>query len=178
MKTLVHGYLIDGNGNDPISDATVVIDDDARISAVGSGIEPPSGAEVIDVSGRTIMPGLIDNHVHFFMQLPISFQDEAFKPTTFHAFEAADRARRTLDAGITSVRDVGWTPRGFKMAAQQGLIAAPRMNIALVIFSQTGGHTDTRLPSGNEHPLAAALSNKLEWPECRAATFRRKARPI
>lgn len=99
VKALTHGYLIDGNGNDPISDATVVIDDDGRISTVGSNIDPPRDAEVIDASGRTIMPGLIDNHVHFFMQVGVSLQDEALKPMTFRAFETADRARRTLDAG-------------------------------------------------------------------------------
>ena len=164
MKALVHGYLIDGNGNDPISDATIIIDEEGRISEVGSGVQPPAGAEIIDVSGRTIMPGLIDNHVHFFGQVGPSMQDEALKPTTFRAFEAADRARRTLDAGITSVRDVGFTPRGFKMAAHQGLIAAPRMNIAVTILSQTGGHSDFRLPSGIEHTFTAALSNKIEWP--------------
>jgi imidazolonepropionase-like amidohydrolase len=164
LKALVHGYLIDGNGNDPISDATIVIDDDGRISAVGSGIDPPTGAEVIDVSGRTIMPGLIDNHVHFFFQVGTPMQESALKPATFHVLEAAERARRTLDAGITSVRDVGLTPRGFKMAAQKGLIAAPRMNIAVTILSQTGGHSDTLLPSGIYPPLRTALSNKNEWP--------------
>lgn len=164
MKVLVHGNLIDGTGNAPISDATIVIDDDGRISEVGQGVQPPRGADVIDVSGRTIMPGLIDNHVHFFIQVGTPMQDEALKPTTFRAFEAAERARATLDAGITSVRDLGTTPRGFKMAAQQGLIAAPRMNISTTILSQTGGHSDWLLPSGMEGPIASALSNKLEWP--------------
>ena len=164
MKALVHGTLIDGTGADPVSDATVIVDDDGRITDVGEGIDAPRGAEVIDVSGRTIMPGLIDCHVHFFVQVGLSMQEQALKPLTLHVFEAAERARTTLDAGVTSVRDVGFTPRGFKMAVVQGLIASPRLNIAVTIMSQTGGHGDFLLPSGLQGPLAAALNDSIEWP--------------
>jgi imidazolonepropionase-like amidohydrolase len=164
MKALVHGTLIDGTGTEPVLDATVIVDDDGRIVDVGVGIDPPRGAEVIDVSGRTILPGLIDCHVHFFLQFGRSMQEEALTPLTLRVFEAAERARATLDAGVTSVRDAGMTPRGFKMAAQRGLIASPRLNVAVTIMSQTGGHQDTLLPSGIRTPLATALSDSIEWP--------------
>ena len=49
MKALIHGTLIDGTGADPVSDATVIVDDDGRIADVGTGIDPPRGTEVIDV---------------------------------------------------------------------------------------------------------------------------------
>ena len=125
MKALVHGTLVDGTGADPVPDATVIVDDDGRIDGVGAGIVPPRGAEVIDVSDRTIMPGLIDCHVHLFLQIGRSMREQALKPLTLHVFEAAERARATLDAGVTSVRDTGLTPRGFKMAVLRGLIPSP-----------------------------------------------------
>ena len=147
-----------------MSDATIVIDDDGRIANVGTGIEPPRGAEVIDVSGRTIMPGLIDCHVHLFLQLG-DLGTDALAPLTTRVLEAADRATRTLDAGVTSIRDIGGTPLGFKLATQRGLFASPRMNIAVSIISQTGGHGDFALPSGITHPwMAALLGYETEWP--------------
>ncbi len=164
MKALVHGTLIDGTGTDPVPDATIAIDDDGHIADVGAGIEPPRGADVIDVSGRTIMPGLIDCHVHLFLQLG-DIEADALKPLTTRVLEAAERAKRTLDAGITSIRDIGGTPQGFKLAAQRGLFASPRMNIAVSIISQTGGHGDYALPSGIAHPwMAAMLGYETEWP--------------
>jgi imidazolonepropionase-like amidohydrolase len=164
MKALLHGTLINGTGVDPVSDATVIIDDDGRIADVGAGITPPRGADTVDVSGRTIMPGLIDCHVHLFLQLG-DFETDALTPLTTRVLEATDRAKRTLDAGVTSIRDIGGTPRGFKLAAQRGLFPSPRMNIAVSIISQTGGHGDYALPSGITHPWTAAmLGYQTEWP--------------
>ena len=164
MKALVHGTLIDGTGTDPVSDATLIVDDDGRISDVGAGIEPPRDTEVIDVSGRTIIPGLIDCHVHFFLQIGQTMQEQALTPLTMRVFEAAQRARMTLDAGFTSVRDTGLTPRGFKMAVERGLIESPRLSIAVTFMSQTGGHGDQLLPSGLQGAHTAALINTVEWP--------------
>ena len=163
MQVLTNGTLIDGNGRDPVAGASVVINDDGRIDAVGVDIDPPRDAEVIDVSRRTIMPGLIDSHVHFFGELR-PMQEHALTPLTTFVFKAAENARKTLDAGVTSVRDAGGTPYGFKLAAAQGLIQTPRMKIAVVILVQTGGHGDPLLPSGIIAPRKAAMEGSIEWP--------------
>ena len=76
------------------------------------------------------MPGLIDCHVHLFLRLG-DIETDALTPLTTRVLEAADRAKRTLDAGVTSIRDIGGTPSGFKLAAQRGLFPSPRMNIAV-----------------------------------------------
>jgi imidazolonepropionase-like amidohydrolase len=60
---IVNATILDGTGRDPISNGTVVLDAD-RIERVGAGVEPPRGANVIDAGGATVMPGMIDCHVH------------------------------------------------------------------------------------------------------------------
>ena len=162
MKVIAGGLLIDGTGRDPVPNAGVVIDGDGRIVEVGVQDSLPAGAQVVDVSGKTIMPGIIDCHSHLSVDLR-PMQEQALEPMTLRVLQAAQNARATLDAGVTSVRDPGGTPLGFKMAAEQGLIPAPRMRIAVTILSQTGGHADMLLPSGL-HQAILPLGNPLEWP--------------
>jgi len=155
---ITNATLIDGTGTDPVRGATLVIEGE-RIERVGPGLEPPRGADVIDAGGRTVMPGLIDAHVHF-MSRPSSLQERALQPLSLTLFLAAKHARDTLDGGVTTVRDAGGTPLGFKMAVERGLIPGPRMRIAVGALSQTGGHGDGTMPAGfrmrNQSP---------EWPE-------------
>ncbi len=162
MKALTGGLLIDGTGKEPVANATVVIDDDGRIAWAGQTDSRPADAEVIDVSGMTIMPGLIDCHVHLFVDLK-PMHELALVPPSLRVVQASLNARATLDAGITTIRDTGGTPLGFKLAAQRGLIPAPRMKISVSIVSQTGGHTDFLLPGGIQYPLLPS-GNELEWP--------------
>jgi imidazolonepropionase-like amidohydrolase len=164
MKAITNARLVDGNGGDPISGATIVIADDGRIEQASAGIEPPRGATVMDVDGRTVMPGLIDCHVHFMIDLE-PMHELAQMPLSLKILRAADNARKTLDAGVTSVRDAGGSPLGLKMAAHSGLIPAPRMKIAVSILSQTGGHGDFLLPSGVHFPMGMPHEGNLpEWP--------------
>jgi imidazolonepropionase-like amidohydrolase len=164
MKAITNATLIDGNGGDPVPGATIVIGDDGRIERVGAGLQPPTGATVMDVDGRTVMPGLIDCHVHFMIDLE-PMHDLAQMPLSLKILRAADNARKTLDAGVTSVRDAGGSPLGLKLAAEQGLIPAPRMKIAVSILSQTGGHGDFLLPSGVHFPMGLPHEGNLpEWP--------------
>jgi imidazolonepropionase-like amidohydrolase len=69
-------------------------------------------------------------------------------PHSLRVAEALTNARITLEAGFTSVRDAGGTPRGVKMAIDRGLFAGPRLRIAVAAVSQTGGHGDSNMPSG------------------------------
>lgn len=142
---ITNATLIDGTGADPRRNATVVIEDE-RITSADAG-SPPRGADVIDAGGRTLMPGMIDCHVHLFFE-PASLQQNLLTPPTLRAFMAANNAAATLDAGFTAARDAGGTPQGFKMAIERGLIPGPRLRIAVTILSQTGGHGDQTMPSG------------------------------
>jgi imidazolonepropionase-like amidohydrolase len=155
---ITNATLIDGTGAGPVRGATLIVEGE-RIERVGPGIEPPRGAEVIDAGGRTLMPGLIDAHLHF-MSRPSSMQERALAPLSLTLFTAAKHAKDTLEAGVTSVRDAGGTPQGFKMAIERGLIAGPRMRIAVGALSQTGGHGDGTMPAGFR-----MRNLSPEWPE-------------
>ena len=138
--------LIDGTGADPVPGASLVIED-GRVASAGRLDTLPQDAEVIDASGMTLLPGLIDSHVHFYSSWK-SMQQRALTPPTLATFEAAQNALATLDAGFTAVREASGSPAGFKLAVERGLIPGPRMRIAVGALSQTGGHGDGALPSG------------------------------
>ncbi len=141
--------LIDGTGHDPISDAAVLIEG-GRIRAVGvrAAVAVPQGAQVIEAQGMTLLPGLIDCHVHLAIRSGMSITDRVMTPPSLGLLYAVPNSRATLEAGITTVRDAGGTPAGVKMAVERGLFPGPRMLVAITILSQTGGHADGYLPCG------------------------------
>lgn len=148
--TLIHNAtLIDGNGGQPVAEAAVLIKEN-RIQAVGRQDTltlPDSSITRIDAQGGYLLPGLIDTHVHFVFD-GINLMKQLTSPYSMIYYEAADSMRRTLDAGITSVRDAGGADLGMKTAVEQGLIAGPRMQISITVLSITGGHADGWVPSG------------------------------
>ena len=158
---IVNATIIDGSGRDPVPNGTVVIEND-RITSVGARIDPPRDAEVIDAGGGTVMPGMIDCHVHLYGKV-VGIMERQALPASLQLFHGAKNAKRTLDSGFTAVRDAGGSPAGFKMAIEQGLIPGPRMRVAVTHFSQTGGHGDQTMPSGAK--LGGILGQGHEWPD-------------
>ena len=167
------GTLIDGTGSDPVRNATIVIED-GGITAVNVGGAIPVGAEVIDASGMTVMPGMIDCHVHLMNRPPKSIEQRLSTPFSLAVAEALTNARTTLEHGFTTVRDAGGTPRGVKMAIDQGLFPGPRLRIAVSAISQTGGHGDSTLPNGVNMRVANAETpwNLVDGPESARKTTR------
>src|SRR5919204_3803309 len=138
------GQYIDGTGADPKRDVNLHIDGTTIVKVGG---EAPRDATIIDRSEQTVMPGMIDCHVHL-ISTPASIEERIQKPYSYLVAEALKNARTTLDAGFTSVRDAGGTPRGVKLAIERGLFPGPRLRIAVGVLSQTGGHGDQRFASG------------------------------
>lgn len=159
---ITNGVLIDGTCADPVPGATIVIEDE-RITKAGANIEPPAGATVIDAGGRTIMPGMIDSHVHLYGRVQ-PLQERMLTPPSLQLFYGAQNAKRTLDAGVTTARDASGSPQGFKMAIERGLIPGPRLRISVSALSQTGGHGDGTMPSG-VNPGGIGGTRGPEWPE-------------
>src|SRR6059058_1433098 len=159
MTTIVRcGTLIDGTGADPVQGATLVIEDDT-IVAVNRSSEVPRGATVIEAGDLTVMPGMIDCHVHL-TSAPESLQQRLLTPYSLQVARALAHATLMLGSGFTSARDAGGTPRGVKLAIDHGLFPGPRLRIAVGALSQTGGHGDATMPNGAnirvgdpEHPI-------------------------
>lgn len=141
------GSVFDGSGADP-RPADVVVED-GRFVDVGPELD---GDEAVDVAGRTLLPGLFDCHVH----VAISHVDDwklANTPFSVRFYEAARNLDATLRAGITSVRDAGGADLGMQQALRDGLITGPRMQLSLIMLSQTGGHGDDWLVSSARIPF-------------------------
>ncbi len=148
-KQLIHnGTLIDGNGGDPIKNGAVLMADD-RIEAVGAlhTLDIPADVEKIDAKGGTILPGLIDSHVHIMFEVD-NIARMMQNPFSLKFYKSVQYMRRTLDAGITTIRDAGGADLGIKQAVEQGIVDGPRMQISISVLGITGGHTDGWLPSG------------------------------
>ncbi len=139
-----HATVIDCTGRDPQRDARVVVED-GRIRRIGatSGPAGPKDARVIDCQGRTLMPGLLDAHVHLAL-IDLDAAAEVALPPAVLALRIKEVIEATLDAGFTTVRDAGGLDWGFKEAVRLGLIRGPRIFISGPFISQTGGHGDHR----------------------------------
>ena len=138
------GKLIDGNGGAPVENTVVVIRG-KRIEAVGrvETVRVPQGAEVIDVTGKTVMPGLIDAHLHLLGIRSMSQVTWLIDPPHLRGMRAVMDAWRLVDAGFTTVRDCGGMLAIYlKGAVEEGSIIGPRIVAAGLAVSQTAGHAD------------------------------------
>jgi imidazolonepropionase-like amidohydrolase len=149
LRTVFTGGLVfDGTGADP-APADVVVSD-GRIVDVGTGLD---GDTQVDCTGRTLLPGLFDCHVHLTLN-GIGLLGALQKPFSYQFYEAAVNLRRTLEAGITTVRDAAGADLGIKQAVEDGLLTGPRVQISIGLITQTGGHGDPWMPSGQCAGLA------------------------
>jgi len=142
-RLLVRG----GHVFDPIGGtagpADVVVEG-ARIVDVGVGLD---GDTAIDATGRLVVPGFIDCHVHVLLD-DVDTLRLLQTPLSLRFFQAARNLRLTLRAGVTTIRDAAGADLGVKQALAAGLIDGPDMQIAIGMLSQTGGHGDEWLPTG------------------------------
>jgi imidazolonepropionase-like amidohydrolase len=167
--------MFDGTSDSIVNNAVVVIEGN-HIKAVSGAI--PANAQVIDLGDVTLLPGLIDAHVHlteegsnnyylgYFQDLMRQPAEQAILATTF--------ARKTIDAGFTTVRNVGasdYIDVGLRNAINHGWVVGPRMLVAVHAISATGGHGDSDpIPPSKGIPPLGPIDGVCNGPsECRAA---------
>jgi imidazolonepropionase-like amidohydrolase len=137
------GRVFDGSAELAAVDIVV---EDGRFAELGTGL---GGDDAIDLAGRAVLPGLFDCHTHVMMSpARLDTNVDLETPFSYWFYAALENMRRTLDVGITTVRDAGFADLGVKMAVADGRVAGPRLHISTAILSQSGGHADGWLPSG------------------------------
>ncbi len=145
------GFLIDGNGGDPIPNATVVVVDRTIREVIEGGKSPAvPGSQVIELKGRTLMPGLIDAHVHP-GNVEVVMERTLAHPPAVYVHKVTRILEEDLWLGFTTVRDAGGLDWGFREAIKQGLIRGPRLLLSVAPLTQTGGHGDKRGKMRSEH---------------------------
>ena len=136
------GRLIDGLGGPPISPGFILVNGE-RITAVGTDLEIPADAEILDLSDATVLPGLIDCHTHITTR---PGEAGSFRESFLDAAVLApSHAKATLEAGFTTIRDLGaaqFVDVALRNAIDRGDIPGPRIQAATLAISATGGHGD------------------------------------
>lgn len=143
---VVHAGRLIADPARPAAGPSTITIVDGRISAVAAGHAPaPAGARLVDLSDKTVLPGLIDTHVHLSGDPGGDYWREAVDTDEWAALVGAKNARITAKAGFTTVRDVGSVPMvgyALRRATEEGIIPGPRILSAGAGISIIGGHGD------------------------------------
>src|SRR4030095_12146430 len=163
----------DARGRGPPRGAQVILVEGTKITAVGAGLAVPPGAQVIDLPNATVLPGMFDCHSHLCTILGKAAGDsprDVFgalllttltDSTAYRAIQGVVNARAMLEAGFTTVRDVGnaanYADTDLRRAQEQGLIQAPTIVNAGRIITVTAGQSPPRTPAWLQDPKTPDL---------------------
>lgn len=166
-RTLIRaGHVIDVHTGNEAADQTIVISGDS-ISAIASTASTPkqAGDKEIDLRGMTVLPGLIDVHTHLTMDTNFDPYHELSTSVAKSALIGARNAKVTLEAGITTVRNVGadgYADVELRDAINEGLVEGPHMQVSGPALGITGGHCDDNLLPFEYHQTADGVADGVE----------------
>jgi imidazolonepropionase-like amidohydrolase len=145
LKAIKAGKFIDTERGTVLENQVILIDSN-KITAVGANLNIPAEAEVIDLSGSTVLPGLIDCHVHITNDPGKNYYEDIFRRTDIdEAIKAHIYAKRTLEAGFTLCRNAGaqnLIDVSLRNAINEGSVVGPRLLVSTFPLGATGGHAD------------------------------------
>ena len=155
------GGLIDGSGRDPVPDGVVVVEGERIVAAGPAGaVSVPAGTQIIDAGGGTILPGFVDCHLHCAYRAR-DYGSHLKNHPTYNIFRSQQLMRATLECGVTSARDTGGADAGFRQAIADDIVPGPRLQVAIGMISQSGGHGDVFVPAGFPVPKRLWLPNNI-----------------
>jgi len=157
------GRLLDVKSGQTLTNQTIVIEGD-RIASVGGKVELPAGATVIDLPNATVLPGLIDAHTHITFNPNFGYSTLGISVPR-EALIGAHNARLTLEAGFTTVRNVGakgYADVALRDAINAGDVPGPRMLVSGPALSITGGHCDNNLLPFDYHATSDGAADGVE----------------
>ena len=161
----VGGKLVDGTGAAPVEDSVVLVDD-KTITYAGSRTEVPDGYEVHDATGHTVMPGLIDSHLHFSGNLTDNDNDWVIESVAQKQACAVKQAYDALTHGLTTVVEIGRNGIAIRDLVNMGIMAGPRIFATGLGFCRVAGHGDSHhLPlqiSKDGHPWGDQVDGPWE----------------
>lgn len=128
-----------------------VVTANGKIRTIDQGAEAPSDARTIDGSGKYLIPGLIDAHVHV-VASSADFRSLTWTPASYVYAQTARIMKEMLGRGFTTVRDLSGADFGLAKAQAEGLLDGPKLHFCGRALSQTGGHGDMRLPGEDHEP--------------------------
>ncbi|WP_353462884.1 amidohydrolase family protein [Mammaliicoccus sciuri] len=140
--------LIDGTGKDIQRGVDIKVENHV-ISEIGTHL---NGDNIIEGNGQYLLPGMIDSHVHVMLEME-PLERRLATPFSYNFYKAIDHLKRTVDAGVTTVRDALGADLGLKEAVNDGLILGPRLQISVNALTITGGHGDSYTKSGIQLPI-------------------------
>jgi imidazolonepropionase-like amidohydrolase len=161
MIVLDNARVFDGVSADCAEGMSVLIEGNT-IREVSDKAIKADGAQRIDVAGKTLMPGMIDLHIHaYFSDLNVT--TVGLRDAPYRTAHAARMLGHALDCGFTTVRDIGGGDYPLASAIADKLIRAPRFFYAGKVLSMTGGHGDFRMPSESEHAHGYCSCGSMSW---------------
>ncbi|MEH0156375.1 amidohydrolase family protein [Limibacter armeniacum] len=174
QKTIIHcGKLIDGSSDKAMKEMSILLDSNKILDVKKGYVMPEADEQLIDLSGQTVMPGLMDMHVHLEGEFsPSHYMDRFVLDDIDVAFRSTVYAKKTLMTGFTTVRDLGGSGVNIALrkAIDGGWVEGPRVYTAGKSIATTGGHADPtngmrRTLRGNPGPKEGVINGADEAKE-------------
>ena len=166
------GLLIDGTGAEPVKNSLVLVEDDKIVDA-GADKEV-TDYDVKDITGKTIMPGLIDSHLHFSGNLTDDDSDWVLEDVVQKSVVAVQQAHECLENGLTTVGEIGRNGIAIRNMVEAGVMKGPRVVATGLGFCRTAGHGDSHKLLREHNDLAHPWAERVDSPwDLRKAVRRR-----